>query len=180
MKGSNASRMVRMAVRWTGLWLVLGPLAVTPAVSEPVSGGLAGRAETVPEGSPLSDPSAAPADADGQTQWEIQSVRELMRRDLETALREPRGRGPSSPVRVQSALAPRLVALYGVGKALMAEVQVADRAYLYVRGQTYPAGYQDDGSVYQLRGMNGACIQLERGQDRHSLCLRLLLGTQTP
>lgn len=120
-----------------------------------------------------------------QDLWETQSVRDLMQQDLQDARNTPSARTgradrrptdlPAKPV-----LAPRLVALYGVGQTLMAEVQVGSRAYLYVRGQAYPAGHAGDLGVYQLRGMNGACVQLERGEDRHSLCLRMLLGEVRP
>ncbi|MGB6006832.1 hypothetical protein [Castellaniella sp.] len=114
--------------------------------------------------------------------WETQSVRELMQQDLREALRDsPPGSAGRPPDRAARApLAPRLVALYGVGRVLMAEVQVGRRAYLYVRGQAFPAGHAGDPGVYQLRGMNGACVQLERGEDRHSLCLRMLLGGEQP
>ncbi|WP_298017894.1 hypothetical protein [uncultured Castellaniella sp.] len=126
---------------------------------------------------PASVPASPPAES-----WETQSVRELMQQDLREALREsspaPAGRAPDRPAR--PLLAPRLVALYGVGQALMAEIQVGQRAYLYVRGQAFPAGHAGDPGVYQLRGMNGACVQLERGEDRHSLCLRMLLGGDPP
>ena len=126
---------------------------------------------------PASVPASPPAES-----WETQSVRELMQQDLQEALREsssaPAGRAPDRTARPM--LAPRLVALYGVGQALMAEIQVGQRAYLYVRGQAFPAGHAGDPGVYQLRGMNGACVQLERGEDRHSLCLRMLLGGDPP
>ncbi len=120
-----------------------------------------------------------------QDQWEVQSVRDLMQQDLRDAQNAPSGSPGRSGSRladvpVRPVLAPRLVALYGVGQTLMAEVQVGPRAYLYVRGQAYPAGHAGDAGVYQLRGMNGACVQLERGEDRHSLCLRLLLGEVRP
>lgn len=128
-------------------------------------------------GLPPPAPTAPPVES-----WEAQSVRELMRQDLREALREsssaPAGRPADRAAR--PLLAPRLVALYGVGRALMAEVQVGQRAYLYVRGQAFPAGHAGDAGVYQLRGMNGACVQLERGEDRHSLCLRMLLGGEQP
>ncbi|MFC4299328.1 hypothetical protein ACFO0J_14890 [Castellaniella hirudinis] len=132
---------------------------------------------------------AAEEDApeDPQARWETLSVRELMQQDLREALRaSTAGAGAGTVGRadagsgVQPVLAPRLVALYGVGQALMAEVQVGRRAYLYVRGQAWPAGHVGDRGVYQLRGMNGACVQLERGEDRHSLCLRMLLGEVRP
>jgi hypothetical protein len=120
--------------------------------------------------------------------WETLSVRELMRQDLQRALDDAARPEPTAgsrgsrpvPAPVRPLLAPRLVALYGVGRALMAEVQVGRDSYLYVRGQAYPAGYSGDRTVYQLRGMNGACVQLERGEDRHSLCLRMLLGEVQP
>ena len=146
---------------------------------------LAGRlavlqAQALPAGEPAATPAvrqAAPDDA--ETRWETQSVRELMQQDLRTALQaapDPAAGRTVSGGGVRPVLEPRLVALYGVGQALMAEVQVGRQAYLYVRGQAWPAGHVGDRGVYQLRGMNGACVQLERGEDRHSLCLRMLLG----
>jgi hypothetical protein len=118
--------------------------------------------------------------------WEALSVRELMRQDLRQAMDDAHRGGTAgshsqaSPPGVRAVLAPRLVAIYGVGRALMAEVQVGRESYLYVKGQAQPAGYAGDRGVYQLRGMNGACVQLERGEDRHSLCLRMLLGEVRP
>ena len=120
---------------------------------------------------------------DPDIRWETQSVRELMQQDLRAALQAaPEGAASRSApgAGVRPVLEPRLVALYGVGQALMAEVQVGRQAYLYVRGQAWPAGHVGDRGVYQLRGMNGACVQLERGEDRHSLCLRMLLGEVQP
>ena len=115
---------------------------------------------------------AQPESGDPETHWETLSVRELMHQDLRTALQTPQAGDPGRTVSGQGGpgiLEPRLVALYGVGRALMAEVQVGRQAYLYVRGQAWPAGHVGDRGVYQLRGMNGACVQLERGEDRHSL-----------
>ncbi|MGS1116678.1 hypothetical protein [Castellaniella sp. UC4442_H9] len=131
---------------------------------------------------------AQPAGTQPAEDWETQSVRDLMRQDLQRALNDAARLGPTTgssgsravPAPVRPLLAPRLVALYGVGRALMAEVQVGRDSFLYVRGQAYPAGYSGDRTVYQLRGMNGACVQLERGEDRHSLCLRMLLGEVQP
>lgn len=132
-------------------------------------------------------PTDGGADALSAEQWESETVHELMQRDSRQALQARPGHsvnGSGSAAGVVGGapplLAPRLVALYGVGQALMAEVQVGRQAYLYVRGQAYPAGHAGDRGVYQLRGMNGACVQLERGDDRHSLCLRMLLGEVRP
>lgn len=158
-------------------------------VSALMAGGAPFRslADTPPDVARAGEPSrTAPAPEDPETRWETQSVRELMRQDLSDALRTASGgAGGGLPDAgrgegVRPVLEPRLVALYGVGRALMAEVQVGRRAYLYVRGQAWPAGHVGDRGVYQLRGMNGACVQLERGEDRHSLCLRMLLGEARP
>lgn len=114
--------------------------------------------------------------------WEVQSVRELMQLDMERALDQAR-RGAHSPAGVSEAggrSVPRLVAMYGVGRSLMAEVLVGSQAYLYVRGQAFPVGYTNDPAVYQLRGMNGSCIQLHSAQSNHSLCLHLMLGRTQP
>ena len=155
------------------LWVSLSSHAQDPHPVQP-SPAAASPSEAVDTVSP-----------DAQDRWETQSVRELMQEDLRVAL-QPRTEGAAGTTAahadqgIRPVLAPRLVALYGVGSALMAEVQVGRQAYLYVRGQAWPAGHVGDRGVYQLRGMNGACVQLERGEDRHSLCLRMLLGEVQP
>lgn len=115
------------------------------------------------------------ASAGPENEINEQLVQEILEQDIRQALENTKqshlGKSSNTPF-----LAPRLVALYGVGKALMAEVQVGNQAYLYVKGQAYPAGYKGDKRVYQLKAMNGACVQLEKGMDKHSLCLRMLLG----
>lgn len=153
--------------------LLAAPAAAADAAA--IGGTVAGEASAV---------AAIPSDQ--HEEWEIQSVRELMQQDLHEASGRPGSRQASLDVQpdaapgVRAVLAPRLVAMYGVGRALMAEVQVGRQAFLYVRGQAYPAGHAGDKGVYQLRGMNGSCVQLERGEDRHSLCLRMLLGELQP
>lgn len=116
--------------------------------------------------------------------WEVQSVRELMQLDIERALDQARQHANSPGGIVVDAtggrLEPRLVAMYGVGRSLMAEVLVGTQAYLYVRGQAHPLGYANDQAVYQLRGMNGSCIQLHKAQNSHSLCLHAMLGARQP
>lgn len=115
--------------------------------------------------------------------WEVQSVRELMQLDIERSLEQARQRANPSVGMVDVAggrLAPRLVAMYGVGRSLMAEVLVGPQAYLYIRGQAHPVGYSNDQAAYQLRGMNGSCIQLQKAQSSHSLCLHALLGARQP
>lgn len=123
-----------------------------------------------------------PTNADHEA-WEVQSVRELMQLDIERSLEQARERNNASVGMVDTSggrLVPRLVAMYGVGRNLMAEVLVGPQAYLYMRGQAYPIGYVNDQAVYQLRGMNGSCIQLQKAQSSHSLCLHAMLGTRQP
>lgn len=114
--------------------------------------------------------------ADPET-WELESVRELMRLDIERALDQRRQSSSRALVAESSAVwhVPRLVAMYGVGRKLMAEVVVGSRPYLYVRGQAHPIGHARDPDVYQLRGMTGSCIQLQNVHASHSLCLHALL-----
>lgn len=125
---------------------------------------------------PVKENSADINDSAKQQDWQDLLVQDVLEQDIRQALRGYSEKNPVNSQSVKSILAPRLVALYGVGKALMAEVQVGNQAYLYIRGQTYPAGHLGDKRVYQLKAMNGACVQLEKEQDRHSLCLRMLLG----
>ena len=134
---------------------------------------------------PTSSSAGAGGEGDEDFEWQVQSVRELLRRDLQEALRPAPARGgvPASRAgRPADALAgqPRLVAMYGVGSRLMAEVQVGGRAFLYVRGQALPVGHGGDSPVYRLREMNGACVRLERGALQYALCLRAMLGEARP
>ncbi|MDN5844128.1 MAG: hypothetical protein L0H54_11875 [Alcaligenaceae bacterium] len=115
--------------------------------------------------------------------WEVESVRELMRLDMERALEQRRqssGRAITATEPVGAWQAPRLVAMYGVGRKLMAEVLVGSHPYLYIRGQAHPVGHGKDPDVYQLRGMTGSCVQLQRAQVSHSLCLHALLTAGQP
>ena len=109
--------------------------------------------------------------------WELESVRELMRLDIERALEQRRQSGVRTGAGEPAAVwhAPRLVAMYGVGRKLMAEVMVGSHPYVYVRGQAHPIGHARNPDVYQLRGMTGSCIQLQNAHASHSLCLHALL-----
>ncbi len=203
-----------------------GPAAVPAGVGTPPPGGATAMISSMAAGAAGAGADRASAEAGGEGgvpgeeefEWETQSVRELLRRDIGEALRSPsrqgggagqgglarggslQGRGfaqghgfaqGGGAARGGAAAArsagpegagarPRLVAMYGVGRNLMAEVQVGARAFLYLRGQALPVGHAGDAAVYRLRDMNGACVQLERGEDRHSLCLRALLGGARP
>ncbi|HWK59826.1 MAG TPA: hypothetical protein VNT00_00270 [Eoetvoesiella sp.] len=118
------------------------------------------------------------ADADELAADQI-SVRELIR--LETALAlsqaQKKLQGASRPgdagqrTSGQSA-APRLVAIYGVGKKLAAEVRIGADTHLYMNGHPLPVGQRKAGkSAYTLRAMDSACVRLERESRETQLCL---------
>lgn len=106
-------------------------------------------------------------------------VRELMRLDSEQALAMAREHVPSAvslsePVRrtIRSMSgAPRLSAIYGTGKQLMAEVRVDDDVYLYRSGQALPVGVAADDDVYVLQRITASCVDLRNADHTHQLCL---------
>src|SRR5690606_33351740 len=71
----------------------------------------------------------------------------------------------------------KLVAIYGVGKKLLAEVMVGGQAHVYMRGQALAVGAKASPSAYLLRGISGSCVQLERQDTSHTLCLHPGLWT---
>lgn len=108
------------------------------------------------------------------------SVRELMRLETAQALQRARGSngygaatGSSAmaglPVRKAGAGVMRLVAIYGVGRKLMAEVQVDGQTLLFMRGRLQAVGL---GKAHEMRllGMNSRCVELALGERRESLC----------
>lgn len=109
------------------------------------------------------------------------SVRELMQLDTEQALKLARERpaaqsgtpaGTTSRV-VRSMLGePRLTAIYGVGKQLMAEVVMDHVIYLYRYGQALPVGVAPGDDVYVLQTITSSCIKLKKPGASHHLCLR--------
>jgi len=192
-----------------GRAMTVGSSMASGAAGTPSTGRATAAASSTASGAVEAGADRASAEAGGEDgipgeeefEWETQSVRELLRRDIGEALRSPSRQGGGAgqggfaqgggaarggATRARSAgpevagARPRLVAMYGVGRNLMAEVQVGARAFLYLRGQALPVGHAGDAAVYRLRDMNGACVQLERGEDRHSLCLRALLGEARP
>lgn len=115
---------------------------------------------------------------------EQMSVRELMRLDTELALshakntlRKDGGAGADSRGQYARSGALKLVAIYGVGKKLLAEVTDGTQSYIYMRGQALPVGGKAGASTYMLNGMSGSCVQLERKGEAHTLCLHPALWT---
>jgi hypothetical protein len=114
------------------------------------------------------------------------SVRELMRLDTALALEQSRDKlrkeGPSRhTAQRRNGLAHsgalELVAIYGVGKKLLAEVNIGTQPHIYLRGQSLPVGARDSASAYLLRGISGSCVHLERQEEAHTLCLPASVGT---
>jgi len=108
------------------------------------------------------------------------SVHELMRLDTALAVVQARNRlhshdkkisGTDTHELVAQSGALKLVAIYGVGKKLLAEVKVGARPYLYMRGHSMPVGVKTGADVFQLKGISGTCVQLERKAESHTLCL---------
>lgn len=108
------------------------------------------------------------------------SVRELMRIETDLALgrarkslrnldKKSQGAEEESPVSRSGSL--KLVGIYGVGKKLLAEVEIGAQAYVYMRGHALPVGMKASASSYKLRGISGSCVQLERKEEAHTLCL---------
>ncbi|NYT66518.1 hypothetical protein H0A58_11145 [Alcaligenaceae bacterium] len=155
-----SSAHMALACVSVGVSALVLALAVTPASSNAAS-----------------SKSAAPsvdADIGG-----AMAVRELMRLDTELALNATRSRLKEADKRSETALALsdqpggqlKLVAIYGVGKRLLAEVLVGNQPYVYLRGQPLPIGAKPGSRVYKLGGISGSCVQLERQDEAHTLCL---------
>jgi len=107
------------------------------------------------------------------------SVRELMRLDTALALSQSRsklegaakGLAKSGQSVLNQVGDPRLIAIYGVGKKLMAEVIVGSHPFVYMHGRALPVGVKSSTTAFRLRGITGSCIQLERQDESHNLCL---------
>lgn len=109
------------------------------------------------------------------------SVRELMRLDTERALTLVRNRAGARSSNEQPAAQrvsrtmsgePRLSAIYGVGRNLMAEVVLDHVIYLYRQGQALPVGVAAGDEVYLLTKISPTCVKIERPDKAHHLCMK--------
>lgn len=104
------------------------------------------------------------------------SVRELMRLDAAQALDHAR-QGFAARPRDQAAVTQsgelQLLAIYGVGKKLLARIRHGDRTFLYIRGNALPVGVKADRSqsVFRLMGISSSCVELARAEKARTLCL---------
>lgn len=119
---------------------------------------------------------AEPRDPEG----DVMSVRELMRLETGLALRQARqqarvaeGRGGEAIPVASSGADLELLAIYGVGSKLLAQVRHGGRTLVYLRGNVLPVGAKDapGAPVFRLLGLSGSCIELGREEVSHTLCL---------
>ncbi|MGB3290366.1 MAG: hypothetical protein WBA83_13930 [Burkholderiaceae bacterium] len=117
------------------------------------------------------------------------SVRELMRLDADLALTQLKGRMSREGMATEAAQvgaasaaggALKLVAIYGVGRKLLAEVMIGTRPYVYLHGKALAVGAKAGPAEYLLRGISGSCVHLERQQEAHTLCLHPGLWAAKP
>lgn len=107
------------------------------------------------------------------------SVRELMLLDTQRALKNARNSTSENPLlnqrvnRVERSMSTelQLVAIYGVGTQLMAEVVSDQNVYLYRHGQALPVGVAPGDDVYMLSTISVSCVELSRSDSSHRLCL---------
>lgn len=131
----------------------------------------------VPAPRALSDPgkpSSPSATQDSAT------VHELMRIEARLALHRARQRlhdvaegDMSMPMADSSGVVPRLLAIYGVGEGLRAQVKHGDRMLVYRRGRTLPVGLTDTPGVpvFRLVSLSNTCVELDREGVGLTLCL---------
>lgn len=74
-----------------------------------------------------------------------------------------------------------LIAIYGVGTKLLAEVRHAGKSVVYMNGRSKALGSQEgDTATYRLSGISGRCVRLEREGQGNTLCLPLPSGLVAP
>lgn len=119
----------------------------------------------------------APETSDGD--WsQLVSVRELLQLDTERALARARtgrsGRDSGVPeVMPASSQQLELLAIYGVGTRLLAEVQVGHDRYVYLRGQALPVGGNRSlpEHAHRLVAIEGACVRMAFQSTEKTACL---------
>lgn len=133
------------------------------------------------EASPQSnkDPASSPfQQALGKDQM---LVRELMRLDAEMALsrlqkgfsngsQETPQAVPTDQIQGRSRSDPRLVAIYGVGQQLLAEVSWEGQSYVFLKGKAAPVG-RNAAVTLRLKSLNSRCATLQEKDQRFELCL---------
>lgn len=98
------------------------------------------------------------------------SVRELMHWETQQALAQvspsATAREPLQGVRLGSNSpgvneSPKLLAIYGVGRKLLAEVSIGAETLIFLKGHPVPVGYKAGAAPYRLAKWDGHCISLD-------------------
>ena len=174
-------------------WLALlaaglgaGVSAAAGARAQPLEAGDAAYAEpTEATESAETDPAAAVQPwAEGDT------VRELLRADAQAARAAPPPRQAADWLGPRAGGAPRasggpadaphgsgaadrvdVVAIYGVGKALHADISVNGRVSRYRAGRAAPLASASPGDSYVLQAIDVPCVRLRKSGEPHTACL---------
>lgn len=118
------------------------------------------------------------------------SVRELMRLEMAEALEAARQKrliqrqkskssgwvGPKTGSNQDSEDAlgsPKLLAIYGVGKQLWAEVKVGTKTLLFKHDQAVPIGFKPGNTPYRLQSISTRCVSLSVEGEQKEYCLSL-------
>ena len=110
-------------------------------------------------------------------------VRELMRLDAELALSRLQKTLSNASKETQQVSSrernqgegrsdPRLVAIYGVGQQLLAEVSWYGQSYVFLKGRAGPVG-RNSAVTLRLKSLNPRCATFEEKEQRFELCLNL-------
>jgi hypothetical protein len=105
------------------------------------------------------------------------TVHELMRLESAQALRAARASATESagslslPDAMQAEADTRLLAIYGSGRRLAAQVLVQGKPVLYMQGLPRPVGAENDEHTFLLRGITNTCVRLERAGEFRTLCI---------
>lgn len=75
---------------------------------------------------------------------------------------------------------PQLIAIYGVGKRLMAEFRRNGLTTVYLHGKEFPIGHVGRADMYRLTGINEQCVSLKKHQYEVTQCLHSALSQGEP
>lgn len=125
---------------------------------------------------------AESADTTHTSHWaQLVSVRELLQLDTAEALRRARDQAPERSVSTTAgapsvAAAPvlSLLAIYGVGHRLLAEVRLGNDRLVYLKGQSLPVGANRSlpEHVPRLVAIDGTCVRMTHQAREHTVCLQ--------
>lgn len=123
---------------------------------------------------------------DDQISSEQISVRELMRLESAQAITQAR-MGGADPTQTSSAWPQQgsgaqdteliLIAIYGSGTRLLAQVNIGGDHYLFEQGRAHASGRHSKETEYVLDSISKSCVRLLHGETRHTLCLHPDLRT---